>query len=279
MLSREENDLVTRVGPGTPLGDVMRRYWVPVCTSEQLPAPGLRSAAGSGCSAIISSPFATPTAASACSTNCACIAARRWRSGRVEDCGIRCLYHGWKFAVDGTVLDTPNHADPRMKAKLKAPAYPVNEIGGLVWAYIGPADRATGLSAPPLHGCARGKPLRRSRRRQGELSAALRRRRRQFARRHSSQRRGASRLDRQHSSVRNADTLNPGSLTSDDNAPRLDIDDTPVRLSLRRVAQDRKDRRRQGRRERSDRSVHHAVDADHPVAHELLHRAGNSAGR
>jgi nitrite reductase/ring-hydroxylating ferredoxin subunit len=61
--------------------------------------------------------------------------------GRVEDRGIRCIYHGWKFAGDGTVLETPNVSDPRFKERIKAPAYPVQEAGGIIWTYLGPEDK------------------------------------------------------------------------------------------------------------------------------------------
>jgi phthalate 4,5-dioxygenase oxygenase subunit len=61
--------------------------------------------------------------------------------GRVEDNGIRCLYHGWKFGVDGTIQETPNHCDERFRKRVKAPAFPVREAGGIVWAYVGPADK------------------------------------------------------------------------------------------------------------------------------------------
>jgi phthalate 4,5-dioxygenase len=66
--------------------------------------------------------------------------------GRVEKAGFCCLHHGWKFATDGTILDTPDHCDARFRARIKAPAYPVVvEAGGLVWTYIGPKDKQ-----PPL---------------------------------------------------------------------------------------------------------------------------------
>ena len=62
--------------------------------------------------------------------------------GRVESCGVRCLYHGWLFGADGTVLETPNVADPHFKERFKAKAYPVREAGGFIWAYLGAADKA-----------------------------------------------------------------------------------------------------------------------------------------
>lgn len=57
---------------------------------------------------------------------------------RAEGDGLRCIYHGWKFAVDGTVLETPNVADPKFKTRIKGRTYPVRESGGLLWAYLGP---------------------------------------------------------------------------------------------------------------------------------------------
>ena len=60
---------------------------------------------------------------------------------RAEPEGLRCIYHGWKFAVDGKVLETPNIADPRFKERIKGRAFPVKVAGGLVWAYLGPRDK------------------------------------------------------------------------------------------------------------------------------------------
>ena len=114
MLSRQENDLVTRVGPGTPLGNVMRRYWVPVATSAQLPhpdcAPLRLPVLGENFVAFRDTNGKVGVFDELCMHRRASLAL-----GRVEECGIRCLYHGWKFAVDGTVLETPNHADPKLK--------------------------------------------------------------------------------------------------------------------------------------------------------------------
>jgi nitrite reductase/ring-hydroxylating ferredoxin subunit len=64
--------------------------------------------------------------------------------GRVENCGIRCIYHGWKFGVDGTVQETPNVADPKFKERIKTKAYPVREAAGLLWVYLGTEE------TPPL---------------------------------------------------------------------------------------------------------------------------------
>ena len=66
--------------------------------------------------------------------------------GRVEEGGIRCLYHGWKFSAAGAVLETPNNADANYRARMKAPAFPVREEGGLVWAYVGPKEQQPAFS-------------------------------------------------------------------------------------------------------------------------------------
>lgn len=140
MLTREENELVTRVGPGTPLGETMRRYWIPVCASDQLAKPDgppLRvRLLGEDFVAFRDSNGKVGVLDEMCMHRGASLAL-----GRVEDCGIRCLYHGWKFAVDGTILETPNHADPGFRARQRAKAYPVREAGGLLWAYLGPKEK------------------------------------------------------------------------------------------------------------------------------------------
>ena len=122
MLSREENDLVTQVGPGTPVGEMMRRYWIPVCTSRQIAdkdsAPLRVRLLGEDFIAFRDTNGKVGVLDEMCMHRGASLAL-----GRVEECRIRSLYHGWKFAVDGTIMETPNHTDPQLKAQLKAPAY------------------------------------------------------------------------------------------------------------------------------------------------------------
>ena len=140
MLTREENARLTQVGPGTPMGETMRRYWLPIATSAQLPSPDcdpLRST-------LLGEPFVVFRNSDGevgvldemCMHRGVSLAL-----GRVEGNGIRCLYHGWKFAVDGTIQETPNHCNERFRQRLKAPAYPVREAGGLIWTYIGPKEK------------------------------------------------------------------------------------------------------------------------------------------
>lgn len=119
------------------MGKLMRRYWHPVATSDQLAA---RDAAPLRAK-LLGKRFVLFRDSDGCVGMLDEICMHRGASlaiGRVEEGGIRCLYHGWKFAVDGTVLETPNCDLTKRK---KAPAYPVVEQGGLIWAYIGAAEQ------------------------------------------------------------------------------------------------------------------------------------------
>ena len=137
MVTKAENETLVRVGPGTDMGEFMRRYWHPVATSAQLPTPDcnpLRTKLlGERFVVFRDSEGRVGMLDELCMHRGASLAL-----GRVEEGGITCLYHGWKFAVDGTILETPNHADCRYRERMKAPAYDVVEQSGLIWAYIGP---------------------------------------------------------------------------------------------------------------------------------------------
>ena len=110
MLTREENETLCRVGPGTKMGRVMRRYWHPIAVSEQLSGPDsdpLRvTLLGERFVAFRDSSGRVGVLSELCMHRGASLAL-----ARVEDNGIRCLYHGWKFGVDGTIQETPNHPD------------------------------------------------------------------------------------------------------------------------------------------------------------------------
>src|SRR6266540_2710422 len=141
MLSREENELLTRVGPGTPMGELMRRYWLPALLSEEIPgadcAPVRVRLLGEDVVAFRDSQGRIGLLAEHCS--------HRGTSlfyGRNEECGLRCIYHGWKYDVEGNVLETP--AEPpgsNLKNKVRHTAYPCREAAGVVFAYIGPKQR------------------------------------------------------------------------------------------------------------------------------------------
>jgi phenylpropionate dioxygenase-like ring-hydroxylating dioxygenase large terminal subunit len=136
MLSKENNELMCRVGAGTAMGTAFRRFWLPALLSSELPAPDCDprrvQLLGEDYIAFRDSSGQVGLLDEYCPHRNASLGL-----ARVEGGGIRCIYHGWKFAVDGTVLETPNISDPTFKQRIKAKAYPVREAGGLVWVYLG----------------------------------------------------------------------------------------------------------------------------------------------
>ncbi len=145
MLSKEDNDLVTRVGPGTPMGNLMRHYWVPAMLSSELPAPDCDPVRvmllGEKLIAFRDSRGQVGLLQNHCPHRGASLF-----FGRNEESGLRCVYHGWKFAPDGTCVDMPNEpAESDFRTKVKAAAYPARERGGILWAYLGPRDEPPAL--------------------------------------------------------------------------------------------------------------------------------------
>ena len=139
MLSREENELLTKVGPGTPMGELMRRYWIPAAMSSELVADGdpLRlMLLGEQLVAFRDSTGRVGIIDHACPHRCASLF-----YGRNEEGGLRCIYHGWKFDVEGHCLEmanVPPHQD--FKAKIHAKAYKTAERNGLIWTYMGTGE-------------------------------------------------------------------------------------------------------------------------------------------
>jgi phenylpropionate dioxygenase-like ring-hydroxylating dioxygenase large terminal subunit len=138
MLSTEENDLLTRVGPSTPMGDLIRQYWIPALMSTELPAPDgppLRvRLLGENLIAFRTRSGKVGLMAHACPHRGASLF-----YGRNEGEGIRCVYHGWKFDVSGQCVEMPTEpADSAFKHKVCARAYPCTERNGIVWTYMGP---------------------------------------------------------------------------------------------------------------------------------------------
>ncbi|MQA86049.1 MAG: Rieske 2Fe-2S domain-containing protein [Streptosporangiales bacterium] len=145
MLSREMNELLTRVGPGTPMGRLMREYWVPAMLSTELPEPDCPPVRvlllGEKLIAFRDTSGRIGLIKNSCPHRGASLF-----FARNEDYGLRCVYHGWKFDVDGRCLDTPNEpAGSNFKDKVRAVTYPCVERGGIVWAYLGPRE-----TPPPL---------------------------------------------------------------------------------------------------------------------------------
>ena len=144
MTSQTENELLTRVGPGTPMGALMRQYWVPACLSSELTVDGdpvRLMLLGERLIAFRDSAGRVGVLDHRCPHRCASLF-----FGRNEEGGLRCVYHGWKYDVAGNCLDMPNlPAEQDFRDKIKAKAYKVAERSGLVYVYMGQRD-----VAPPL---------------------------------------------------------------------------------------------------------------------------------
>jgi len=148
MMTPEENELLCRVEGKAPMGQLMRRHWTPVCLIEE-----------------VSEPDGTPVKAQVFGEDLVVFRDTKGRVGvmdeycphrrvslvfgRNEDCGLRCLYHGWKMDVQGNVLEMVSEpAASGMAQKVKHLAYPVTEWGGFVWAYMGPPDTQPAFEPP-----------------------------------------------------------------------------------------------------------------------------------
>jgi phthalate 4,5-dioxygenase oxygenase subunit len=149
MLTTEENRLLCRIEGDAPMGALMRRHWVPALLSEQVATPDGDPVRvrlfGEDLVAFRDTKGRLGLIGEFCAHRKVSLA-----FGRNEDCGLRCLYHGWKFDVDGNVLETPS--EPRessMANKIKHKSYPTREAGGFVWAYMGPADAMPDFEPPP----------------------------------------------------------------------------------------------------------------------------------
>ena len=151
-----DNELLCRVEGDAPMGGLMRCYWLPVCMAEEVAepdgAPVRARLLGVDLVVFRDSQGRVGVLDEHCPHRGASLA-----FGRNEECGLRCLYHGWKFDVDGNVLDMASEPqDSRLRANLKHRAYPAREAGGFVWAWLGLGGRrrrvpAAGLGAVPDH--------------------------------------------------------------------------------------------------------------------------------
>jgi 5,5'-dehydrodivanillate O-demethylase len=136
MLTREQNERLTRVGPGTPMGELMRRYWHPVATVPELHAEPVLAVQllGERLALYQNEDGDLGLVAERCPHRGASLA-----YGIPEPGGLRCPYHGWKFDGQGRCLEQPAEpADSTFKHRVRIPAYPVQQMGGLIWAYLGP---------------------------------------------------------------------------------------------------------------------------------------------
>ncbi|HET7133284.1 MAG TPA: aromatic ring-hydroxylating dioxygenase subunit alpha [Gammaproteobacteria bacterium] len=137
-LAPQENAELTHVTLGTPMGELLRRYWQPVCLSSDLDElPKYAKILGEELVAFRDKRGRVGVLDAHC--------AHRGTSleyGRVEENGIRCCYHGWLYGADGACLEQPGEPPAStQKERIAQPAYPAHEFGGLVFAYMGPPDR------------------------------------------------------------------------------------------------------------------------------------------
>src|SRR5689334_4747977 len=155
--SAQDNKFLTESGPGTGMGELLRRFWIPVLLSEELPEadgePKKIVVMGEELLAFRDSRGVVGVIDQYCPHR----GANLWL-GRNEECGIRCVYHGWKFDTDGRCVDMPtSYPDLNAKDLIRIKSYPVREWGDMIWAYMGPAGEIPELPAlemallPPSH--------------------------------------------------------------------------------------------------------------------------------
>ena len=141
MLNAADNQLLTRTGSGEPLGALMRRFWIPVLLSEELPeadCPPIRvKLLGERLVAFRD----TSGKVGFIDEFCAHRGVSLW-FGRNEEHGLRCPYHGWKFDVNGQCMEVPSEpAESGYCNKIKLTSYPCVEKAGIIWTYMGPKDK------------------------------------------------------------------------------------------------------------------------------------------
>jgi phthalate 4,5-dioxygenase len=141
MLTREDNDLITQVDAGTPMGEYFRRYWLPAMLSDELPGPDCTPARVRMLGEDLVAFRDTEGKVGVVDAYCPHRNAPMF-FGRNEEAGLRCIYHGWKFDVDGNCTDMPNCVEgASFKDRVKIQSYPAWEGGGMIWLYMGPKDK------------------------------------------------------------------------------------------------------------------------------------------
>jgi phenylpropionate dioxygenase-like ring-hydroxylating dioxygenase large terminal subunit len=156
-LRGDQQETLVRVGPGTPMGELMRRYWIPIALGTELPEPDCPQIRVRVLGEDLLAFRDTSGAVGLIDEFCA----HRGVSlffGRNEECGVRCPYHGWKYDVTGQCVDMPSEpAASNFASRVKLLAYPTCERGGLIWAYLGPPavqpppPNYDWLNVPPSH--------------------------------------------------------------------------------------------------------------------------------
>jgi nitrite reductase/ring-hydroxylating ferredoxin subunit len=139
-MRREQNELLTRTGPGTLLGDYLRRYWIPALLADELPEPDCPPVRVQLLSEKLVAFRDTDGRLGLLDEFCAHRGVSLW-FGRNEACGLRCAYHGWKYDVTGQCVDLPSEDESTgRRGRIRLKSYPCLERGGMIWAYMGPPE-------------------------------------------------------------------------------------------------------------------------------------------
>ncbi len=145
MTREEQNKLLTRTGPDTPMGDLFRRYWLPALLADELPEPDCPPVRVRLLSEHLLAFRDTKGRLGLIDEQCAHRGASLF-FGRNEENGIRCAFHGWKYEVDGNCREIPSEpGNAELRKEMKLKAYPLIERGGVLWTYMGPPEQQ-----PPL---------------------------------------------------------------------------------------------------------------------------------
>jgi len=140
MLTAEQNEQITRTGPGTLMGDYFRRYWIPALHDWELPEPDCAPVRVQLLGEKMVAFRDTEGRIGLIEEFCAHRGVSLW-FGRNEECGLRCPYHGWKYDVNGNCTELPSEPEETgMRGRIKLKAYPTIERGGVIWTYMGPPE-------------------------------------------------------------------------------------------------------------------------------------------
>ena len=147
-MTPEQNDILCRVENEAPMGKLMRQHWMPACMSEEVAEPDCTPLRvrllGENMVVFRDTEGRVGALAEACPHRGASLA-----FGRNEECGLRCLYHGWKFDVHGNAVDMSSEpVDAQIRSTMKTRAYPVEEAGGFVWVWMGPENAVAQFDPP-----------------------------------------------------------------------------------------------------------------------------------
>jgi len=136
-MRKQQNEQLTRTGPGTLLGDYLRRYWIPALLAEELPGPDSPPVRVQLLSEKLIAFRDTEGRLGLLDEFCAHRGVSLW-FGRNEECGLRCPYHGWKYDVTGQCVDLPSEAEETgRRRRIRLKSYPCLERGGVIWTYMG----------------------------------------------------------------------------------------------------------------------------------------------